>query len=278
MAIWHPDATKQVFDASGKPWAGGSGKRKLVLHTIESNRWPTYSAPPHLTLNPNTGELRQHIPFDKAAYALRDNSSEDDRYVWQVELWGRAANTPTYDDTWYRNLAKLVAWFVTEMRVPRHYADFTVMHYGASAPQRLTPAQTDEFSGILGHGHWGRGTDTHWDPGMLDIERLDRFVGEWLEDEMVSDYIELGVPSKEAEVFKWTLAGAKGCLVDVTKPASVQLVDVGLGADPRMYQAADAVAVQNLLGLSEPPESLYKYGKEVAAIGQLAILRLMENP
>lgn len=105
----------------------------------------------------------------------------------------------------------------------------------------------------------------------------------WIDDEgwkesVVSDYIELGVPSKEAEAFLWDIAAALGHKVDVTRPASRQLAAVGLGSDPRMYQEMDAVAVQTLLGLSELPERLYKYGKEVAAIGQLAILRLMENP
>lgn len=105
----------------------------------------------------------------------------------------------------------------------------------------------------------------------------------WIDSEgwkepVVSDYIELGVPSKEAEAFLWDIAAALGHKADVARPARVQLVEAGLGDDPRMYQAEDAVAVQTLLGLSELPERLYKWGKEVAAVRQLAYLRLTENP
>jgi hypothetical protein len=180
--LWHPDATRQIFAADGKPWVGGKGNRKLLLHSTETLGWPNYAAPPHLTLNPFTGELRQHVSFDQAAYALRDNAGEDDRYTWQIELIARAADTGGYDDTWYRNVADIIAWFHLEMGVPLVWADFSVMLYGTLAPQRMTRDECDSFAGIFGHAHFGRGVDSHWDPGRMDIERLARFTTERVEE------------------------------------------------------------------------------------------------
>lgn len=182
--LWHPEAVRQIFAADGKPWVGGAGNRKLLLHSTETSGWPNYSAPPHMTLKASTGELRQHVSFDQAAYALRDNAGEDDRFTYQVELIGRAAETPGYSDEWYRNVAKLIAWFHLNLDVPLIWADFSTMLAGTYAPQRMTRAECDAFSGILGHAHFGRGIDTHWDPGKLDIGRLSRFTAEEVEEEM----------------------------------------------------------------------------------------------
>lgn len=171
----------------GKDWAG-TGGRKLVLHTLEWNGWLRdpgthpdepwrwHTALPHVVVNPNTREVRQHVPFDRAAYAIRTNDWEDDEYVWQVELWGRAKNVPGYDDNWYSG----VAWFIDQVHkllgVPLSFADFSVMEYGEYAPQRMNYQTFKRFSGVLGHAHVGRGVDTHWDPGRLDVARVVRFL------------------------------------------------------------------------------------------------------
>lgn len=219
MIQWHPDADKELFPARGKPWVGGSGRRKLVLHTIEANGWPNYEAPPHLTLNPIGRELRQHVPFDKAAYALRFNDGEDDRYTWQIELWGRAANTPDYPDEWYRGVAEQVAWFVMNMGVRHIYADFSEMRYGINAPQRMSHEETDAFQGILGHAHWGKGVDSHWDPGRINVGKLSRYV----EEEIVSDkYKETSQPGFQVA---WDKAIDYGMYSEHTLPSDIVLCE-----------------------------------------------------
>lgn len=201
----------------GKSWSGGSGKRKFILHTMESNsfmrdplthptqpeRW--HLALPHLVCNPNTREVRQHIPFDKAAYSLRDNDGEEMKYVWQVELWGRAANTPNYDDNWYRGVAELIVDVCNTLDIELEFADFSVMTYGTEAPQRLTQAEMDDREGILGHAHFGRGIDTHWDPGMLDIPRLSGHVTDVILEELdkLSRFIDVPNDNQFVEDIEW---------------------------------------------------------------------------
>lgn len=162
----------------GKRW-NGSTAPMLVLHTLEFNGWPSttrWDSPSHFVYNPNTQELRQYVSTKKAAYSLRTNYLEDDYLTLQVELWGRAANTPNYSDEWYRGLAALLRWTKDTYGIRLHFADFSVMKYGRYAAQRMSAQETHDFEGILGHAHFGRGVDTHWDPGMLDIERLETFL------------------------------------------------------------------------------------------------------
>lgn len=178
----------------GKPWIGVT-KPMVVIHTLEFNAWPDperWDSPTHLVVNPNTSEIRQYLPMDKAAYAVRDNPLEDDAYTWQVELWGKAAHVPGYSDRWYQGVGEVCQVFIDEYDIPLNFADFTVMQYGAYAPQRMDHGATDAFTGFLGHAHMGRGVDEHWDPGRLDVSKVmqymrgeavdyARFVAGWVE-------------------------------------------------------------------------------------------------
>ena len=166
---------------AGKPWVGTT-EPMVVLHTLEFNSFPDpdrWDSPSHIVVNPNNGEIRQYLPMDRAAYAVRDNPLEDDAYTWQVELWGIANNVPNYNDRWYQGVAKVCDIFVQEYGIPPVFkTDFNLLTYGAYAPARMTHEQTDAFSGFLGHGHMGRGVDEHWDPGKLNIDRVTSFMEE----------------------------------------------------------------------------------------------------
>jgi hypothetical protein len=184
----HPDAIQVVpceGRREGKNWVGGSGKPKLLLHTIEGadedmgwpRDWTRWCATPHLAMHPwkygrgETDGLYQLVGFDKAAYSLRDNDGEDDQFIWQIELAGKAANVPTYGDDWYRGVAKICQWFIENMEVADRFADF-------DNPTRMNSVEWNAFSGIMGHVHFGAGVDTHTDPGHLDVARLRSFMEE----------------------------------------------------------------------------------------------------
>ena len=184
---WHPDAIDVTgpVPVNGKPWYGGSGNRKLILHTIEGGAdpwtigwpryWPNVRSAPHFYLNsdrwPDRDWLYQTLPLDVAGYALRSNATEDDKYVWQVEIAGQAAKTPGYPDSFYQAIAELCDWFVAECGV----ADVV---FDIQTGGRMTQTQMDRFSGICGHRNAGRGVDTHTDPGRyFDQDRLRRFMG-----------------------------------------------------------------------------------------------------
>jgi hypothetical protein len=247
----HPDAidVTDVVPLPGKPWSGGSGNRKLVLHTIEGGDpdeigwprdWTRWTAAPHLAVNsdrwPDRDWLYQTLPLDVAAYGLRDNAGEDDRFVWQVEIAGRAANVATYPDSFYQALAGLCQWFVTEMGVPDVWLDFTCCAFGAETECRRTRDQVDRFSGFMGHCHFGRGIDTHGDPGQLDVERLRSFMGTPPPPEQ---------PTEEDDVF---LPLAHGD-----------------GIDDKSAKRSDVRAIQGLLASAGASLTLDgKYGDETA--------------
>ncbi len=175
--LWHPDATKQIFSAAGKRWEGGSGKPKFLFHTTETESFPRYSAPPHMTLHPGIPELRQHIPFDLAAYSVRSGKVDTMKFAYQIEVIGRARQVPLYRaDPWYNEVAKLIQWFYDNFGVPLEFEDFTRMRFGQFAAQRRNYDTVDAFSGILGHGHVGRGIDSHWDPGRLNVTLLEEIL------------------------------------------------------------------------------------------------------
>jgi hypothetical protein len=130
------DVTGQV-PVKGKPWIGGAGNAKLVLHTIEGGAdpwnigwprdWTGWTSAPHLAMNsdrwPHSDWLYQTLPFDVAGYAIRNNSLEDDKYTYQIEIAGQAANVPTYPDSFYQALAEVCQWFVDNMGVDNVWKD-----------------------------------------------------------------------------------------------------------------------------------------------------------
>lgn len=176
-----PGATWVGSKMPGKPWVGKTAPM-VVLHTLEFNGWPSpdrWDAPAHLVYNPNTREARQYLPMDRAAYAVRDNPLEDDEPTFQVELWGKAANVPGYDNNWYQGVADLCQTFHDEFGIPLIFADFSrvAVAYPGATPDRMTDAEANMFTGFLGHCHMGLGTDTHWDPGRLNTDLLYNMLG-----------------------------------------------------------------------------------------------------
>ena len=204
------DVTDQI-PVDGKPWSGGQGNPKLVLHTIEGadpsdigwpRDWTRWTSAPHLAMNsdrfPDGDWLYQTIPFDKAAYAIRDNDLEDDRFTYQMEMAGRAVNVPGYGDQFHEAVAAVADIMVAAMGVPDRWMDFSCATYGVDSPCRHTQVGVDAWSGFLGHCHVGLGVDRHWDPGKLDTVRVQSFMtGEggivhcpWNDDEPWStDYV-----------------------------------------------------------------------------------------
>ena len=182
------DVTDEV-PLDGKEWSGGLGNSKLVLHTIEAadpwdigwpRNWSRLDAAPHLYMNsdryPDGDWLYQTLHLDKAAYSIKDNDLEDNRYMYQMEMAGRAMNTGDYPDSFYEAIATVADWFVAEMNVPNDWLDFSCAQAGAYSPCRQTKAQMDSYAGFVGHCHVGYGSDNHWDPGKLDTVRVQSFM------------------------------------------------------------------------------------------------------
>ena len=179
--IWHPNAIKSPVPRLGGKHTHGTHKPVLVLHTTETGHhgWPHYSSPPHLTLDPladPSENLRQHIPFNLASYAVYNSAAEEQANVYQVEIIARANEVPEYGDEWYGPVAHLLQWFHENMDVPVNFADFTTMQYGRFAKQRMSKSEWAAFSGFCGHAHVpdpGHAPgERHYDPGHLNVQKV----------------------------------------------------------------------------------------------------------
>jgi hypothetical protein len=162
-ALWHPRAARAPHIDSGS-FAGGG--RKIVWHTTEGSSLPNYGgSAPHFTLNPQTGQLWQHIPLNRAARALAHPSGPETNRAnaIQVELIGFAKDTGNWSAGAYANIAELARWIEAAFGVPRRTGvQFTV------PATRLSGNSFFGYAGHIGHAHVP-GND-HWDPGKFRID------------------------------------------------------------------------------------------------------------
>jgi hypothetical protein len=88
------------------------------------------------------------------------------------------------------------------MGVPDLWLDFSCCAFGAETECRRTRAEVDRFFGFMGHCHFGRGIDTHGDPGRLDVERVRSFMQPLEGDPMAGFYIVEGqVDDRQRRLF-----------------------------------------------------------------------------
>lgn len=152
---------------------------KVCWHTTEGSSLAGAEAafrpyPPHLGYDPRSRDRRQYVDLLRHSYALLGDES-DDEYVIQVEVVGRAAETPSWPAEWYRNIGVDVIRPLRQLlgvpdAHPRFYSDREgVVLASARSPIRLTDAAFRTFSGHLGHQHVPA-PDAHWDPGGFRID------------------------------------------------------------------------------------------------------------
>lgn len=199
--LWLPNASQQVWrDDKGNIINGGTftdaGEPKGVLHTTETGSWPGYGggqSAPHATIRPlpTVGvEVRQHVPFDLAARALRNPAggvqTNRDR-AFQFELIGTCDPSyarkygyyfwPEADDAVLLDLYRKVIKPVSDAHgVPVTAPEFLAYpaSYGNSRV-RMSGARFDAYSGWLGHEHVAE--NTHGDPGAFPWARLMGLIG-----------------------------------------------------------------------------------------------------
>lgn len=168
MPVWHPHALRVSYRDAG---AYVDAAPKLVWHTTETQRLPAYDASaPHMTMDPATGRLWQHIPIDRAARALEHppGTVETNRArCVQVELLGFARETPSWPRAHYARMATLARWIEANHGVPRRS---TVTF--ATRPHRLPAEAWLRYAGHLGHEHVPAQPSNHWDPGAMRIDMV----------------------------------------------------------------------------------------------------------
>ena len=219
--VWDP-----VPDRGGITFSSLSNP-KLVIHTTETQGLPNYPYPPHVTIDPNEPEtIWHHVTGDKGAYALKSAPTSPNYEcgaVYQVEHIAYAKDTPNQGDTFYESLARECLWFHRNKGVPLEFVPVWEdgSAYG-SWSGRMSASEFSAYSGICGHQHVN--DNDHWDPGRLDIPRLE----DWIEQLSDSDEGEDGeemllvegasgnaVRSMQRALNSWSKANSKGWSVQV---------------------------------------------------------------
>lgn len=156
---------------------------KALLHSTEGSSIPgaveAYKQyPPQLCVDPVRRRKVQHISLTRGGYALWNQDADDSR-AFQVEIVGFAARMHELDEATLKWLGEEVLLPLHEyggvplVVVPRGFRRDGEMPYALAddaSPLRLTQAEFDAFSGILGHQHVPG--DDHWDPGGLRVDKM----------------------------------------------------------------------------------------------------------
>jgi len=156
--------------------------KTLVLHTTEGSTIASARAAmdrnrswSNWVCDPATGALVTLQASERGDRSLRNLSggveTNNRPGVWQLEIVGRAALVPGYDDDWYYHLAAIVRQLCDTHGIPRRFPAPFVSYprsYGVKAAQRMTGAEWLRCDGIVGHQHVPE--NDHGDPG--DISRL----------------------------------------------------------------------------------------------------------
>lgn len=182
-AEWWP-----IPGCPGLPWGSGAPARKIVGHSTEgytiAGAAAAYTAnrsPAHLTVDPLLETIAQHVTLRRAAYSLRNGPDEietnRDPYVWQVEIVGRAAYMDEMPASACRWLGRAVFGPLCEITgtpaiiEPTHAYPPEDGHLLGREPWRYSITRWDTYSGICWHQNVPD-TNTHGDPGLLDVEQL----------------------------------------------------------------------------------------------------------
>jgi len=185
MASWLPGVKRQDFGTDGGSWTRQPAI--ICLHSTEGTSWPGYSGgseAPHFTVDPTTGEVRQHISMEHAARALANPSGgvETNRGgAIQIEIIGTCDPDHRGDAGWtylpdlddWGAVADLVAQIGDACGIPLStsvdFGAYPSPAYG-SGPPRLSSSEWGSYRGVLGHQHVPE--NDHGDPGNIDITAI----------------------------------------------------------------------------------------------------------
>lgn len=176
--------------AAWEPYQDGGGyipaSPKGVLHTTEGKSYKgaqsAYAAgmAPHFTVSVEIGEFQcwQHIDTKLAARALEHISGTVDTNranAIQIEIVWSAANARAMPKILLDGLGKLMRWIEIDRGIKRQSLPFHSDTEGLvlardTSPIRLPPTNWLTYSGWVGHQHVPG--NSHWDPGMIDINYL----------------------------------------------------------------------------------------------------------
>jgi hypothetical protein len=237
--LWYPDALVAVFADAGE-FTGGPFKG--LLHTTEGTSYAgaakVYAdngVAPHFTpsFEGNVFRVRQHIPINRAAKALRNLSggvqtNRDSVIQIEVVAFSDITKAEQYHGIrvdrlpapYVAGLRKLMRWIEANAGVKRRCTVAFKPYpssYGANNGVRMSAAVWDAYDGWCGHEHAPE--NLHGDPGNIDIAAL--LAGADEEDGMAAERI---IDPKDGNLY----IGGMAAMRPVSSLAEVQkLVNEG---------------------------------------------------
>lgn len=185
--LWLPGVERVAGVSAGPMNADGS--KKLLFHSTEGSSiegaiatFQTRSSHPwsHLIVDCHERRAVQCVPLNLASRSLlhpagTEETNRDGDFCVQIELVGSASDPQSIaaGDEWDwlgRNIVRPIVGLTGIPLVTHvHWVAYPAS-YGLAAPQRLTVADWDSYSGLLGHQHCPN--NSHGDPGLIEIDRI----------------------------------------------------------------------------------------------------------
>jgi hypothetical protein len=181
-AVRYPKATWKGDGTSGGSYT--TGPFKLVLHTTETAGIPIYDNAPHLTYYARERRFVQHLQFDTAARALRNEAggvqtNRDSAIQLEIVAYSAESIVDQYPNTGRVKVSELTAeqladirefilWACEEFGIEYKWPEKQAFSYSQAnaAGFRMSNAEWDSYNGVCGHQHVPE--NTHWDPGAIN--------------------------------------------------------------------------------------------------------------
>ena len=162
----------------GVPWRFVTHTTEAVPDDVDGARAMAgrHPYPPHLWAWPEADWIGQTVPLDRSAFALlhpRGTPETNKMRALQVEIIGRAADTPGWPDGWWGWLGRRVLRPIIDAGYPVDLDQVARTTgpdgYGTGGAVRMTRAQWARFAGVCSHSNVP--DNSHWDigAGRLDL-------------------------------------------------------------------------------------------------------------
>jgi len=181
----------------------------LVLHTTETAGMPGFdhgNTAPHYVYAPRTRLWTMWAEYeDGYVGTLKGHSTagHGNCKAFQVEILAYSGhgspNVDAFTGDNYADLAEFYAWARDRYGIGNavYPAPEGGWKYGTSSPYRMSTPQWEAFSGLTAHG--GVPLNTHWDTGVLDLQRI-HDLSQPEEDPM---YLPLRIGTDRKDDVKW---------------------------------------------------------------------------
>ena len=260
----------------------GDGSVALVLHTTETRGMPGFNGgdtAPHYVYDATRRRWTMFAEFEEGYVGTLKGHSvgHTNCKAFQVEILAYSAhgNTPwvgDFDEGHYRDLAGFYRWSMERYRIGDDVTPTPAggWLYGSGSPLRMSWERWRTFSGLTAHG--AVPGQTHWDTGVLDLQRIhDLALGETM-----FTHFEVGDERSEWEPIVWFLFQMAGGVIDANANSSQVQTVLPWKHHVRLVETRDFDMIADVLSLdgahraSLHRDGLYRYGKEIAQLQQIA--------